>query len=296
MTQALSSIFAQLRGYDGFEEIYSGRSVAYPIPLSTKSNGLDPDAAEEYQKLLSGYRSNGGSFPIGGVNGNGYSPFLLAGLPVPLYSTVTAWLPPLNITANNPKYQYQFVWRMRNAQTALGKGIPFHGQNNGFGFRDSGENNFLVGGPAGPAWLGTAQDRFQLIASEDSLLYAQTEPTGGAIADKNLYWVQTVPASATQYLPPLLPGFAAGQVAYGQISQGLVPDGTYGAPSHIPVTLRAMGDELIVMVNRTAGAAANWNFATVDLAVSQVLGRGILIGSTYEKVNAGVLITTGVAP
>jgi hypothetical protein len=291
-------MFTEMRCPVGFESLYQGIDADYPIVITPYADGLDPAASAQFSKLKSKFQEQAGAYPIVS-DGSGISPFLIGGLPVPLLSTVMIYLPPLYLSTDNPRYKFQVVWRIRSLVTSEAPGgvaQPFHGRNNEPGPTDTGENNFFSSPPGGPAWSGTSTRRFPIVACEDSITYPAVEPTGGAVAEENVYWVDRVPATNPDYKSPLLAGFTAGQAAYGQIAQGLTQNPTFVAPSHVPYPTMAKGDELVMMIWReSTDTAPNWDFAGVDAAVSQVLGRGVLIDGVYVPINAGVFVSTGVS-
>jgi len=295
-TQAKQSFFTELRGPEGFESLYQGQPCTTPIILSASESGLDPEADAQFGRLKQVYSQNGKQYPIV-ASGEGISPYLICGLPVPAMATALIWIPALEISVSNPAYQYQFIWRIRSFSTAGTKRRPFHSRNSRPGPEDSGQNNYV---PAllTDAWNGASTIRFPILAAEDTLVYAQAEPTGGASAEANVYWLRNTPHIESDYFPPIVRALDGTRVAYGQVSQGLIPDPTYGIPSHLPVTTMCKGDELCVLVSRPSGGAgaATWDFAGIDSSVSKIYGRGIDVNGAYVKINAGVMVATGVTP
>lgn len=298
-TQAQASMFTELRAPDGFVDLYQGVSASTPIVLSARKSGLDPTAEAALAKLKGAYRSNP-SFPIA-AEGNGISPFLVAGTPVPLYSTVTLLIPGVQPgAATDPpiRYKYILAWRMRTFATASLGRAPFHGRNSALGLSDDGSNKFS---PAigGPAWSGTAVDRYPVVAAGDSMDYVQTEPSStGTLAEDNMFEIVSVidPPSVNR---PIFPGFSAGQVAYGDVSQGITqnPSASSSAVRHVAVTRRAYADELVVMVYRNTDGefTLEWDFSPsgVDADFLTFYGSG---NARSGERNAGIFVTTGVAP
>lgn len=294
-TQAKQSFFTELRGPVGFESLYQGQSCTIPIILSTSETGLDQDAGAQFGRLKQVYSQNGKQYPIV-ASGEGISPYLICGLPVPAMSTALIWIPALETSVSNPAYQYQFIWRIRSFKTAGSRRRPFHGRNSRPGPEDSGQNNYIPAlGTA--AWTGASALRYPILAAEDTLVYAQTEPTGGASAEANVYWLRNTPHINSDYVPPFVQSIDGANFAYGQVSQGLLPNPTYGIPSHLPVTTMCKGDELCILVSRpAAGELSTWNFNGIDSSISSIYGRGILVNGAYVQINAGIMVATGVTP
>lgn len=295
-TQAKQSFFTELRGPVGFESLYQGQSCTIPIILSTSLTGLDPDAEAQVGRLQQVYSQNGKQYPIV-ASGEGISPYLICGLPVPAMATALIWIPSLEVSISNPAYQYQFIWRIRSFRTAGQKRRPFHGRNSRPGPEDSGQNNYIPAlGTA--AWTGASALRYPILAAEDTLTYAQAEPAAGSSAEANVYWVRNSPHIGADYVPPVVRALDGTKVAYGQVSQGIIPDPTYGVPSHFPITTMCKGDELCILVSRQAAGegSANWNFNGIDASISTVYGRGVQVNGQYVQVNAGIMVATGVTP
>ncbi len=292
-TQARVTMSRELRAPFGFTSLYQGVACTTPIVLSTTKDGLDPRASLQLGILKEGFRRNGGTYPIA-ADGSGVSPFLVAGLPVPMYSSVTLLIPGISGVVN---YKYVLYWRVRTFETAAEVQDPFHGVNSEPGPTDNGSGK-IQPPPGGPIWSGTSTKRFPLIAAGDSLMYAQDEPSGlETYAEQNLYQVITV-LERPVIPPPIFPGFTSAQTAYGDISQGLTqdPTNTTGAVRHIPMITRAFGDEMIVMAFREAiDGAPNWNFnaggADEDFPIFYGPGR-----SRDGVKSKGILVFTGVAP
>lgn len=297
-TQAQASMFVELRAPKGFQEIYQGLSADIPIVLSATEDGLDPRASQHLSLLKNEFSKNGGTFPINDAKGNGISPFLVAGIPVPLFSSVLLVIPAINAGGDStPPYRYALYWRIRTFATAANERNPFHGTNTRLGPTDNGQNRFdpPIGGPA---WSGSSIQRFPIIASGDSLMYAQTEPTAiDAYALQNNYQVITVP-DQPYVAPPRFRGFTSTQQALGEVSQGLTqnPNFLTGAPKHVPMITRSFGDELVVLVFReSTDASPNWDFenAGVDADFPIFYGDG---RSRDGVKSLGLLVSTGVAP
>jgi len=296
-TQAKQSFFTELRGPVGFESIYQGLPSTTPIILSDRPSGLDPDAEQQLGLLKNVYSQNGRVYPIV-ATGEGVSPYLIAGLPVPAMATALLWLPPLRSSPAVPNYQYQIIWRIRSFQTLRSKRRPFHGKNNKPGPSDSGKNNYLP--PlGGPAWTGASQNRLPILAAEDTLTYAQAEPTVTGVAEQNLYWSNLVPiplgkATATA---PVLRSLDGTTVVSGQVGQGILPNPPSAPPTHTCTTTLCKGDEMCVLVSRpTSIDAPTWDFEGNDINVSRILGRGLLVSGAYIIIHAGVMVATGVSP
>ena len=297
MSKAQASMFTELRAPKGFTSLYQGLSADIPIVLSAFPSGLDPRAEEQFSRLKNEFSKNGGTYPIN-TDGKGISPFLVAGTPVPLFSSVLLVIPAINAGGDStPAYRYALYWRIRSFATAASARNPFHGRNSTLGPTDDGQNRFdpPIGGPA---WSGTAIQRFPIISGGDSLMYAQTEPTvTDAYALQNNYQVITVP-DQPYVAPPRFRGFTSSQQALGEVSQGLTQNPSFltGAPKHVPTITRSFGDELVVLVFReSTDAAPNWDFesAGVDADFPIFYGEGRLRDGVKSL---GMLVSTGLAP
>ncbi len=277
----------------GFTELYQGRPCTTPIVLSTERTGLDPRASLQFGILNEAFRRNGGVYPIA-ADGSGVSPFLVAGIPVPMYASVTLLIPGVSSSVS---YKYAIYWRVRSFETAADAQNPFHGENSEPGPTDDGSNK-LSPPAGGAAWSGTSTVRFPIVASGDSLVYAQTEPgVLDTYAEQNLYQVITVP-DQPYVPPPIFPGFGSSQIAYGDISQGLTqnPGVLTGAVRHIPIITRAFGDEMVVTVFRdSVDGSPNWDFSPggADVNFPTFYGQGQARTGATGK---GILVFTGVAP
>lgn len=107
-----------LRPFEGFENVYQGRSVLNSILLP---GGYDRDAGKP-----------------------GISPNLTKGLPVPFGSKVVVWLP----TIRNPNfeepvpipYAFKVLWRLRNLRDFRESRLPYHFPKQSIG----GGNRFVI--------------------------------------------------------------------------------------------------------------------------------------------------------
>lgn len=293
-TQARATMSTELRAPVGFTKLYQGVSCTTPIVLSSTPDGLDPRASLQLGILREAFRKNGNTFPIP-ADGSGVSPFLVAGVPVPLFASVLLLIPGVSSFVT---YKYAIYWRIRSFETAATDRNPFHGQNSEPGPTDDGRNK-LSPPPGGAAWSGSSTIRYPIIAAGDSLMYAQDEPgVLDTYANQNLYQVITLPDQP--YVPaPIFNGFTTGQVALGDVSQGLTtnPDGITGAVKHIPMITRSFGDEMVVLVFRDpVDGAPNWDFeaAGADADFPVYYGdKGRVRDGVKSK---GILVFTGVAP
>lgn len=287
-------MFDELRGPKGFESLYQGKSCSIPIVLSIRESGLDKQAEVQYERLRNAFLANGSSFPVA-ADGNGISPFLIAGLRVPQNSSVLILIPGINLPGDN-RYKYVLAWRIRSFASSE-ENAPFHGRLSTLGPTDDGSLRFFppVGGPA---WTGKAQDRLPLPGGGDSLVYAQTEPTAPDTLAQQVCFQVISQVKYPFVASPIFPGFTPSQFAYGELSQGLVkdPSPTDSLVSHVPIVTRAMGDELCVLVFRDAiGPSVNWDFLAggTDELIGAFYGRGS--ARTGAK-NIGVMVATGVQP
>lgn len=291
-------MFSELLAPVGFQSLYQGQPANRPIVLSTSVTGLDEKASAQLSALKNIY-SRTKTFPISS-NGNGVSPFLVAGLPVPLFATVNLHIPGVNPgSATDPplRYKYVLIWRTRSFATAAGGGNPFHGRNSSLGQSDDGSLKFSppIGGPA---WSGTSVNRFPIIASGDSMDYVQAEPSATGTSAEDILYETITAIDPPQILAPIFPGFVQGQLAYGDVSQGITqnPSASQSVVRHVTVTRRAYGDELVVLVYRNSDEnTLNWNFEAggADENFPTFYGTGNVRDGTRS---AGLLVSTGVAP
>lgn len=295
MSGAVFSMFTELRGPEGFEGWYQGEVVDSPIPLTPLADGLEERAAQ-MRSTLKAAAGQTPSYPIS-ANGNGIDPFLVAGVPTPLGSTVLLWLPQLNINSESLQYNFRLIWRIRNFEQLLATRKPFHGRNNDDGPSDDGSNRFT---PAigGAAWSAAAGVRLPIVCAQETIIYAQTEPAQGVVAPQNAYSTRYVVDSDLDFEPPIFPGFSSGQLVNAMVSQGLGANPAYGSPTHSVIPVMAKGDELVVLLSRAStGVLDNtWDFTGADSLVSYYLGRGYPVGTEYIKMPLGVYVATGVSP
>jgi hypothetical protein len=304
VSQAEFSIAKIARGYTNFEDVYQGQAVDVPVFLSDKVSGKDDLALDSYGKLKAQYDRNGGFG--GGLTAadNGISPFLVAGIPVPMGSLVSVLLP--NVPGSfdggvTPALTYHLIWRMRSVGKFRTDRAPYHLAFDGKGQSDDGS---LDVGPVGAAkFAGASEIRQLIVGSQEVIRFPQT-PSSGAWAEENLWALAQNTQVTTQLKRPLFPAFGGTEVAEGDIQQGYLKNGQGNFPLYVPYLTRAMGDELLVAVTAVSDpAATTWDFDGAHFNVSLAFGRaGYVTGksqlATPLKPNPqiGVYVMTGVGP
>lgn len=304
MSDAQYGFFKVLRGYENFEDIYQGLTVdANVIPLGTTKLGLDPEAADLLGKLRADYRAQG-AYPVD-APGNGISPFLMEGVPVPIGSTLKLWLPRITFAASRSttRYFYLIAWRIRSAQAyERNQRSQFHSPFDGAGPSDDGSND--MDDSLGGAKLGSlASARRIMYSGWTSSRYAQTEPTStGDFATQRVYPTKYTVDLSTPIYRTSYPGIASGTVSYGNFSQGIYTDPTYAdiAPFFDILNVPCEGDELLICLGREndGEAYSTWDFtdATQDQIVSRMFGRDGYTnaqGKTVPLSEFGVLVASG---
>ena len=265
--------------------------------------------AEVGEAAFRQYNASSNVYPAN-LPGNGIDPFLVAGLPVPMMSTVLIYLPLILASSGRGFFPYQFslYWRMRAFDTQASDEMrPFHARNSTFGPDNPGRFQFSPQiDPPGGSYAGGMVKRDTAIVAVEPLRYVLAQPADEALGPgmSNIRQSVVVPIGDNSYVSPLFPPLAGGQNPLGQMGQGIAPDSLLaGAPSHIVQTTMAKGDELIVLLRREAqDGLEEWDFAPggADYVVSAFLGRGLEIPATtpqaYQRVDAGVFVSTGLAP
>ncbi len=298
MSEARVSMATELRAPKGFAALYEGRSCDIPVVLSPYASGLDPQAEKTLAALKNEYNKNK-SYPIQSNFENGVGPFLIGGVPVPMYSSVALHVPSilaLVADAYRP-YTYVLIWRVRTFATSVsGNGVPFHARNSSPGPNFDGQGQVVNPAPGGAVWSGKCQTRFPIYAANNSIVYAQSEPTTNDAAFQNVYasFSRVIRVdSQTNTELPLFNAFEPGQYATGEITQGFSST-VAGKCSHITYLERAMGDELCVLVYREPAAEGDsWNFGGTDASFLNFYSQDI---ASNRGRNYGILVNTGAAP
>lgn len=300
-TQARASIFTELKAPKGFATIYQGKDCTVPVALTYQLDGLDEKAGEMRSALASALAQSGNVYPIQSNFGSGISPFLVGGLPVPIYSTVDIHIPAIGLVIPEygfDTYNYRLIWRIRSFQTSQVAGSarakPFHAPNTSPGPNYDGTGQ--LSGVAGAAWQGKCEERFQVYAAYNGLAYAQAEPTEDA-SFQNVYpnFTKVIRINnPDNNESPIFAGFTPGQVAKGDIVQGFSDTPSFEV-KHVCFPERALGDELVVLVSRTPRneASSTWNFTGTDATFLEHYSRDL---TRDRSKSYGILIATGVAP
>lgn len=293
---ARASMGTELRAPKGFADIYQGQSCDVPVILSPSESGMDPQAEKTFAALKNEYNKTK-TFPIPSDFSNGISPFLIAGTPVPMFASVALHIPCVLADKGETQqpYIYRLIWRVRTFATSVASnGGPFHVRNakDGPSYNGDGQlQNPLVG----PAWSGACTRRLPIYGADNSLVYAQTEPTTNDASFQNVYASYSRPIkvdASGNSKKPILPAFVAGQYALADVVQGFRETISENV-DHVTYLERSMGDELCVLVYREpSGPADVWDFTDDDSAFLRYYSRDL----TSRNRNYGLLVNTGVAP
>ena len=278
MSEAEFSFFETLRGYTDFEDVYQGAPCTNPIVLSTQASGLDPAALIAYQRQVAQFAQGASTASAG----DGISPFLVAGMPVPLGSLVCFYLPFLATAGEVPNgtHRYAIAWRLRSAQHFQDTGDPFHSRNDNFGPDDNGGSDVQPFGPA--KFSGPALARKIVPVCWENVRYVNPAPTFSQVmadlAREDMFAASFAPAGYAIIDSPLYKAYSPTTVGLGNISQGLVPNpGSLGiAPQWQPLFPQAKGDECVLLVYRQPNPGpfgSVWDFNGEDLSVSGFFGR-----------------------
>lgn len=276
MFDAQFSMGKILKPFPGFEQRYEGKANGFPVAFP---GTLDQQAGQ-----------------------NGYDPFLLGMLPVPLGSRVMIWIPAAiyntDDTIQQESYTYQILWRMRSSgdyattfsRTARNETTQYH-----FSKRE-------IGVPDDPATPQTTQ-RIVLPAAMQTIAYEQpepnTDPTVLANGVIHLRGQLVIPAGAN-WIAPLLPPPLPDAPTQGIIGQGVFPftqgpeEAEAGGPVYHPFWFDAEGDEMMIIARRTEITPENWEFGGTDLPFSATYGTAN--GTRPLNNHVGIFVFTGSAP
>lgn len=296
-----------LRAYKGFEAVYQGASIGYPIALSTNPTGRDPIADAAYAQLQAeGYAA--GSFANLTNNHTGIDPALVAGEPCHPGASLILDLPIFTISGaeldGNPVTlypQYTIIWRYRDAESyaAARRGFHAHGVN---GLASTQPVTINGGTTSGVSFAGGATRRKCIVASIETYTYPQKQTdiavTNGTVAD--LYGVQFTATARTGYpLTPLLPSInPAGDPVQGLLAQGVLPDTVFDQPvSWNKIETSCKGDEFIVLLNfnRSLFDAGTYDFEAGGGArlISYFFGSDVGSDEPFPNPGLGVLADVG---
>jgi hypothetical protein len=292
LIDAQFTIAKVLRPFAGFEAVYQNQDASIPIAFP---GTLDENAGKP-----------------------GFSPYLLAGLAVPLGAKMEIWFPMIDAPGgegnNNVSYVYLLHWRMRNIGDFVRSKLPYHLMKDAFGAPDT------LLAPVPP-------QRFVLPSAVEAVLYQQQEPAapagfliGAGPGRGNLRTEQiAVPndlaaSGATAGLPFLPPNTAppfanafpvgsGNTTPLGAFEQGITdPNADPLAPYSLfrPYFTVAKADELIISVVRLPldplPVPNNWDFAGVDAQFSNVYGNNAA-GPTHPLFpDLGVYVLAGSNP
>ncbi len=283
-----------LRPFPNFERTYQGQEITIPIAFP---GTLDVNAGRL-----------------------GVSPYLLAGIPVPLGGKVQLWFPAVvGHAGEGPNvfdYKYMLIWRLRNIgdlERSSGQ-QPYHLRKEGAGAPDT----YLA--PASPR-------RVVFPAATETVVYQQAEPSAVAplitapgaglgnlrtdaidVPSDQADDLSVFPTAALPFLPPGSPSFAnqfpigsSNTTPLGAYQQGVLdPAQSNLAPYALfrPYFTVAKGDELLIICfrNNSTETTTTWDFATVDREFSNLYGTDAYGTPHPPTEDLGIYVFTGSNP
>jgi hypothetical protein len=265
--------FRVLRGPKNFEDYYQGISMRYPIVLSSRDDGRDPVAALAYSQLQAQWRAGTPNTALT-ANTTGIDPWLVAGEPAIVGSTVRLVLPAFSTGASgdpgSTRLIYQLTWRFRTSQSYREARRPFHAPRT---YR--GQNR-------------TAEVRNVIIPFYETIAYPQAETTANTDYGININaYNESIVApinGPNEVNLPVYPDINPAYYAAGAYGQGLsvANTATFTAPKFFTYETTACGDEFVltVMPEWSGEIAPVYDFDSVTNAyfVSFLFGR-----SGYES-------------
>jgi hypothetical protein len=269
------ALTAILRPYVGFDD-QTGAVGSYQ-----GVNGLTPIMFTE------------GGVPFDAQAGTpGYSKRLVKGLNVPYGARVSIWIP--QVLTNGINYDFHIVWRQRNVFDYRTQRVPFHYPKQGLGVPDT-----TVGDQPPDRVIIPAAIHTILVNASDysNKSVGQTRVQGEAFRSTDF-------GNIGQPLGPQVPGVSAPD-PMAIIQQGLLPASSGYLPSYQVIELQAMGDEMLVGVEKLGdtafgGVVQTWDFTTIqnDLNFSFLFGTAPpnafgLTGGPF--VDIGIYVNVGVA-
>lgn len=306
-TDAEFQIVRVLRGYTGFEDVYQGTSLAFPIVLSTSRSGRDPIANNAYAALQAeGYAK--GSFANLVNNLTGIDPALVAGEPCHPGASLLLDLPIFTVsgaTLNEEPVvlypQYTIIWRYRDAESyaTARRGFHAHGVN---GLASTQPVTINGGTTSGVSFADGAVRRRCVPCSIETFTYPQKQTdisvANGTVA--SLYGVQYTVTAGTGYpLTPLLPSIKkGGDPVQGLLAQGVLPDTVLDQPvSWNKIETSCKGDEFIVVMsfNQSLFDAGTYDFqpAGGTRLISYFFGDDVGSSDPFPNPGLGVLACVG---
>lgn len=294
LADAQFTVASVLRPFDGFEAVYQGKAITIPIVFP---GTLDDDAGKP-----------------------GFSPYLLAGLPVPLGAKMQLWFPAVaGLADGQPVYDYRYVltWRLRNVGDFQRRRLPYHLKKESNGAPDT----WLAGSASSPDNL------FVLPAATETVLYQQPEapPSTGIVTSPGFGFgnlrseavdvpsdlLETAVTAGLPLLPPnSAPNFAnafpqpptaSGQTPLGAFQQGVIDPAVSNLapyPLFRPYFTVAKGDELIISCyrNNSPNSAIAWDFAATDQQFSNLYGTNAYGVSHKPFPDLGIYVFAGSNP
>ncbi len=253
-SDAQVSILQPIRPIPNFESKYQGQPGTVPIAFP---GTLDPSAGKD-----------------------GYSPNLLAGIPVPLGCRLLVKIPMVIDTYTSvPDYGYQFLWRIRN-QTAFIEAITSGRQISGF---------HLPSVQLGRKETQSASTGLQFIpGSSDVEIFEQNEPGAFAPAQLNVRQQIYVPKLADSWVAPITEAGDTG--VWQQGAYQFTSNVNCSGPTWFPLWLDSAGDELMILVYKM-NSGVDWDFAGVDKGFSNTYGTND--SGLPLNPNIGILLASG---
>ena len=263
LADAQFSAVRVFRPFAGFESVYEGLAVEdQPIAIP---GDLDQNAGN-----------------------TGFSPNLLAGIPVPYGSKLTLWIPTV-ISESSPvsgliarPYRYTVLWRLRNLRDFNVDRKPYH-----FPRSSEGEGGLFV-----------------VPAAQQTSIYDATPQTlsvspGSDFAAERLA-TQEVSAEAFKFQSNLASVALTPTGVAADYQQGLAATGAGSnrTATFNVVQLDCMGDEMIILISRDPTEQSDtWSFSNVfseDRGLSAFYGTN---GGTREVIDTlGVYVLSGSNP
>jgi len=254
LSDAQMTLLQSIRPISNFESVYQDQAGTIPIAFP---GTLDPDAGKP-----------------------GFSPTLLAGVPVPLGARLFVQIPMIvDMYASQPNYGYQFLWRIRNQQAYV-SAITNGRQVGGF---------HLPSTQPGRKEIQSSSDNLYFIpGSSDVEIFEGDQPLAFEAATQNVRQQIYVPQLADSWVQPLT---ERGQAAvWQQGAYQFTSNVNCAGPTWFPLWLDAGGDELTILVYKI-DTDEDWDFTSTDKGFSNTYGNND--GGLPLNPNIGILLSTG---
>lgn len=262
LADAQFSVARVFRPFRGFEAVYQGQPLAYPIAFP---GDLDREAGK-----------------------TGFDPNLISGISVPFGARIVIWVPNVfNIAGEDTlevqPYDYELVWRVRNVRDFRTNRSAYH-----FPRQSLGESSqFVI-----PAAI---QGLLYEGATETVATGPQSDLNSNMFA-RHSFVREKITFQSTIPVPPLTP---SGSEASFQQGIETSFQGSNKSVTFNKVEFDAMGDELIILVTRrdlSLDMSGTWNFNSLqtDSGFSAVYGTA---NGTRDPIrDLGIYVFTGSNP